>query len=147
MYKIKIIFLCLFMLCISKQVSAQFDSTDTRLNDSLIVLDLTITIDSVSYYDTSYVLGIINFNNGNETLMRVSNHFNLYFEYNTKYEISILHPTTNCKAILIDTNAPKNKWLIISGFGLSKSINKEKVIVGSIVYDDSTKTFVKKKIE
>ena len=100
MYKIKIIFLCLFMLCISKQVSAQFDSTNTRLNDSLIVLDLTITIDSVSYYDTSYVLGIININNGNETLMRVSNHFNLYFEYNATD--SILVDATSSSSYLLE---------------------------------------------
>lgn len=147
MYKMKIIFLCLFILCISKQVSAQFDSTDTRLNDSLIVLDLKITIDTISYYDTSYVLNIINFNTGGESVMHVSNQFYMYFDYNNKYEVSISHPTTDCKAILVDTHAPKNKWHILSGFKLSKSNNKEKVFVGSIVYDVKTETFIKKKPE
>ena len=144
MYKIIFFLLCLFMFSMSKEVNAQLDSNNRKL-DSLIVLDLKITIDTISYYDTSYVLNIINFNSGAETLMHVSNQFYLYFDYNNKYEVSISHPTTDCKAIFIDTHAPKNQWHIISGFKLSKSNNKEKVFVGSIIYDTKTETFIKKK--
>ena len=143
----KTFFLCLFMLTMCKLVNAQSDSTAARLNDSSIVLDLTISINDVSYYDTSYVLSVINVYTGRETLMHVSNHFNIYLDYDTKFEVSISYPTTDCKAILVDTHAPKDQWHIISGFKLIKSNNKEKVFVGSIVYDEKTETFVKKKPE
>lgn len=147
MYKIKTVILCVFMSFICKYVNAQSDSTALPKNDSLIVLDLTIYIDSISYDDTSYVLSIKNFNNNAESLMKVSNRFYIYLQYDTKYELSIFHPTTNCKAIIVDTHAPKNEWLIDSGFKLTKSSNKEKILVGAIVYDSDTKTFIKKKIE
>ncbi len=81
------------------------------------------------------------------TLIHVSNQFYIYLECNNQFEVSISHPTTDCKAIFLDTHAPKNQWHIISGFKLSKSNNKEKVFVGSIIYDDKTGTFVKKKTE
>lgn len=147
----KNILLFLLALNISNLVNAQTDSTDYKLkklvNDSSIVLELRITIDSISFYDTSYVLSVINFYTGKETLMHVSNHFDMYLDYDTKFEVSISHPTTDCKAIFLDTHAPKDQWHIISGFKLSKSNNKEKVFVGSMIYDETTGTFVKKKPE
>lgn len=143
----KTFFLCLFMLTMCKLVNAQSDSTAARLNDSSIVLELRITIDSISFYDTSYVLSVINVYTGRETLMHVSNHFDIYLDYDTKFEVAISHPTTDCKAILVDTHAPKDQWHIISGFKLSKSNNKEKVFMGSMIYDEKTGTFVKKKPE
>ena len=50
---------------------------------------------------------------------------------------------TNIKIITIDTNVQKDNWYIITSINLKKSRKKKRIIAGSIVYEENTKTLKK----
>lgn len=115
-----------------------------QLDKGKIKLDLSILVDNQSIDDTSYVLNIVNYNNGMITTMHVSNKFVLYLDYNNQYEISVCYNNTNTKAILVDTDAPYDNWYIITGISLTSN-SDTRILAGGIKYDGKSQTFKKYK--
>ncbi len=115
-----------------------------QLDKGKIKLDLSILVDNQSINDTSYVLNIVNYNNGMITTMHVSNKFVLYLDYSNQYEISISYNNTNTKAIIVNTDAPYDNWYIISGISLTSNSNT-RILAGGIKYDSKLQTFKKYK--
>ena len=135
--KNRLLFIIIFIITTSIKAQTR------EANDTTIAIDISITIDDIAISDTSYILNVINLKTDYITAIKVSANFIMFLDINTKFEVSVMHPTTNCKTIIIDTHAPKGKWNIVTGFGLKKSENKEKIFVGSIIYDEKLKTFKK----
>lgn len=116
-----------------------------QLDKGKIKLDLSILVDNQSINDTSYVLNIVNYNNGMITTMHVSNKFVLYLDYNNQYEVSVCYHNTNIKAILVDTDAPYDNWYIITSISLTSNSNT-RVLAGGIRFDNKLQTFKKYKL-
>jgi hypothetical protein len=116
-----------------------------QLSQKTIKIDLSITIDNKLIEDTSYVLNIVNYNTGIETQAKVSNKFILFLDYNTEFEVSMSYKGTNMKTIIVNTKAPEDEnWYIITGIDLSTK-NNNRILAGSLKYDDKTQSFKKYK--
>jgi len=114
-----------------------------QLSQKTIKVDLSITIDNKSIDDTSYVLNIVNYNTGIETNVKVSNKFILFLDYDSEFEVSMSYKGTNMKTIIVNTKAPEDEnWYIITGVDLSTK-NNNRILAGSLKYDDKTQTFKK----
>lgn len=132
-----------FSLIFNLVINAQ----DKIAKDSTIQLDIQIFVDDKIINDTTYVLDIINQTTDEYTRIAVADRFVLTLDYNIKYEISIGYKKTNVKTIIVDTNAPKDRWYVSTSVKLKKSRKKKRIVAGSIVYDEKTETFIKKKPE
>ncbi len=139
-YKYTLIIFCLF---INFLIRAQ----EITAKDSTIQLDIQVLIEDKIISDSTYVLDIINQTTDEYTRISASDRFVLTLNYNSKYEISVGYKKTNVKAIIVDTNAPKDRWYISTSINLKKTRKKKRVIAGSIVFDVNTNTFAKKKAE
>lgn len=139
-YKYTLIIFCLF---INFLIRAQ----EKTAKDSTIQLDIQVLIEDKIISDSTYVLDIINQTTDEYTRISASDRFVLTLNYNSKYEISVGYKKTNVKAIIVDTNAPKDRWYISTSINLKKTRKKKRVIAGSIVFDVNTNTFAKKKAE
>lgn len=132
-----------FVLFFNLVINAQ----DKIAKDSTIQLDIQVFVDDKIINDTTYVLDIINQTTDEYTRIAVADRFVLTLDYNIKYEISIGYKKTNVKTIIVDTNAPKDRWYVSTSVKLKKSRKKKRIVAGSIVYDFNTRTFIKKKAE
>ncbi len=117
---------------------------DKIAKDSTIQLVIQVLVEDKIINDSTYVLDIINQTKDEYTRISASDKFALTLDYNSKYEISVGYKKTNIKAIIVETNAPKDRWYISTSINLKKSRKKKRVIAGSIVFDVNTKTFIKK---
>lgn len=115
-----------------------------QLDKGKIKLDLSIIVDEKVIDDTSYVLTIVNYNNGMMSTMHVSNKFVLYLDYSNQYEVSICYKNSNTKAIIVDTDAIYDNWYIITSISLTSN-SKDRILAGAIRYDQKSNTFKKYK--
>jgi hypothetical protein len=150
--QIKLLLVGLLIVLVSACSFAQqgFDTNISKTKNQLkklekkIKLDLSIFVDNKSIEDTSYVLNIVNYNNGILTSMHVSNKFVLFLDYSNQYEISISYNNTNTKAILVNTDAIWDNWYIITSITLNTNSN-DRILAGSIKFDYASNTFKKYK--
>lgn len=149
--QIKLLMLGLFIVLFSACAFAQqgFDTNMYKTKSQLkqldkgkIKLDLNILVDNQSIDDTSYVLNIVNYNNGLISTIKVSNKFVLYLDYSNQYEISVSYNNTNTKAIIVDTDAPYDNYYIITGLSLTSN-SDNRILAGGIKYDKLKNTFIK----
>ena len=147
--QIKLLVGCLLILSIYSFAQQRYNANSfktknelTILDQKTIKLDLAITVNNKAIDDTSYVLEIVNYNTGINTYVKVSNNFILFLEYDTEFEISISYKGTNMKTIIVNTNAPRENWYIVTGINLS-TLSKDRIHAGTIKYNDSLKTFKK----
>lgn len=104
-----------------------------------IKLDLSIKVDNKFIDSEEFELLIVNKTNNSSSNMMINNNFIAVLEYNSVYEVTVSYKNRS-KTIYIDTNAPIDKWYIISGIKLSEPGN---VIAGGIKYDNTLQTFTK----
>jgi hypothetical protein len=152
--KIKLLFISLMLIVMSACAFAQQSGFDTnisktrsqlkQLEKTKIKLDLSVFVDDQSIDDTSYVLNIVNYNNGVLTSMHVSNKFVLFLDYSTEYEISINYKNTNTKVIIVNTEATYNNWYIVTSVALTSGVN-DRILAGGIKFDYELNTFKKYK--
>lgn len=120
---------------------------NTLPKDSTIELDIQVLVDDKIITDSTYILDVIDKTTDNYSRLNVSDRFVLTLNYNTNYELSIGYKKTNIKVITIDTNAPKDRWYIKTSVLLKTSKRKKRIIAGSIIFDNNTKNFIKKKAD
>ncbi len=132
-----------FVLFFNLVINAQ----DKIAKDSTIELDIQVLVDDKIITDSTYTLDIINETTEEYTRIASKDRFVLTLNYNSKYEIAVGYKKTNVKVIIVDTNAPRDRWYVKTSIKLKTSRKKKRIIAGSIVYDTITKTFVKKKAD
>ena len=114
-----------------------------HLNKKSLKLDLSIHIDAESIKDSIYVLKIKNLTTNIITSINVTDKFVLFLDYSNEYELTISHPQSNQKIIMIDTNCKEDEdWYILANIELTKKSDKA-IYAGLIKYDRVSNTFKK----